>query len=202
MAEWTFKLVELVAPLLGVLLGALITGTGVLWRVRAERKKAIANALSDLLEVRHHVLAFETVLRVAKSKLELPAEVVPMLRILAAKLNPLDPEVHKRYSGAVAILAGIDPILAFQIRAKDTAPQLIDSFRALSGEAGIPPAELASLETAFKEMITPSLNEAILELARHHGWRTGQKVEHLIRSTPESPPELEAWLERVKSIGA
>lgn len=201
MTEWMIKLAGLVMPLLGVLLGAFITGTGALWRARAERKKAIANALSDLLEVRHHVLAFETVLRVANSKLELPSEIVPMLRILAAKLSPLDPDVHKRYSEAVTVLAGIDPILAFQIRAKDAAPQLIESFRALSNEAGIPPSELASLETAFKEMITPSLNEAILELARHHGWSTGRRVERLIRRAPESLPELEAWIERVKSVG-
>ena len=48
--------IQIISPLIGVVLGGFLTGIGAYLRARAERKRMVGQALSDLLEVRHHVV--------------------------------------------------------------------------------------------------------------------------------------------------
>ncbi len=193
------KLIELLVPLLGVFLGALITGIGAAWKARAQRKRLIACALADLLEVRHHFLAFEVTVRELKRRFDMPAELAPVLRAFAQKMLPLEPDTHTRYSAAVSVLAGLDPVLAFKMRSKDKAPQLLGMLAEWSKSTGVAPAEVENLTSVLQELVIPSLDEAVVELASHHSWSTKRKVKRVVAKTAETPAELIALLEQVKS---
>ena len=48
--------------LIGVIIGAVLSGIGFYLKARIERKHTIALALADLLEVRHHITGINVVL--------------------------------------------------------------------------------------------------------------------------------------------
>ena len=193
------EIIKLLLPLLGVFLGALITGIGLIWKARVERKRLIACALADLLEVRHHLLAFRVVIHEVKKKFDVPAELAPILRTVMQRTSPLDPETHTRYSTAVSVLAGIDPVLAFKMRSKDRIPQMFETMNELLTSSGIAPTALEGLIASLHDLVIPSLDEAVVELAGQHSLFTKRKVQQIVAKADEPPRELIALLDRAKS---
>lgn len=196
------KLLEQFLPLLGVLLGAAITGFAAIWKARVERKKIIARALSDLLEVRHQIVSVEAVIRELRRRVNLPDEAIVALRTLARNVLPLEKELHGRYSEAVSVLAGIDPLLAFEMRSKDRAPKLFEILTAVSTTSGMSANELSSLQSTLQSVVGPLMDEAVIELSRHHSWSTRRRVRELVSRGVEPPKELFALLESSKGSGA
>lgn len=192
--------IQIISPLIGVVLGGILTGIGSYWRARADRKNMIARALSYLLEVRHHLVGIDVVLREINARFTVPEEATPVLRSLIDKLVPVDQEVHKRYEEAIALMAGIDPLLAFNMRAKNTVPNLLALIRELSATSGATPSHVESLETTLRSAVAPALDRAVLELAREHSFFTTRKVKKLMSAKGQVPPELEAFFNKVASL--
>lgn len=181
---------QVIAPLIGVVLGSVISGIGAHFRARAERKRLIARALSDLLEIRHHVIGIETVLREVRSRVQVSEEEAYLFREHMNSVAPLDAEIHKRYDEAISLLAGADPVLAFTMRSKNKVPQFLDSLKSASLSLGATPSQFSSFEGVIRSAITPALDEAVLELAAQHSFSTKRKVKALVASTGKVPPEL------------
>lgn len=192
--------IQIISPLIGVLLGGALTGVGSYLRARAERKNMIARALSDLLEVRHHIVGIDVVLGEVNNRFTMPEEAIPVLRSLIDRLLPIDQDVHKRYDEAVSLLAGIDPLLAFNIRAKNTVPRLLALMRELSATSGATPVQIELLESTLRSALTPALDCAVLELARHHSFVMTRRVKELISDKGQVPAELEGFFNEVARL--
>ncbi len=186
--------IQIISPLIGVVLGGFLTGIGAYMRARAERKRLIARALSDLLEIRHHIVGIDVVLREINRRVKVPEEAIPVLRTVIDTIMPIDEDVHKRYDEAVSLLAGLDPLLAFSMRSKNTVPRLLALMRELSATSGATPSQIEPLETMLRSAVTPALDSAVLELARHHSFMTNRRIKKLVAAAGQVPPELTAFL--------
>lgn len=187
-------------PLIGVIIGSLLTGIGTYFRLRAERKRAIALALSDLLEIRHHICGIEVVLGAVNKRFTPPAEATSMLLGLIEKISPVDADVHKRYDSAVSLLAGIDPLLAFNLRSKNTLPNMLISLRNVAESAGLSINDINQFESTLRLNLAPHLDEAVIELARKYSFRTKLKVKRLIANSGALPPEIDAMLDELAKL--
>lgn len=189
--------IQTISPLIGVVIGGALTGIGSFLRERKEQKRVIARALTDLLEVRHHIVAIEIFLHELKTRVQIPEEAVPVLRTLVDTLIPIDEQVHKRYDEAVSLLAGINPLLAFTMRAKNTLPSVLSAIRGFSAANGATPEQIESFESTILSATSPALDKAVLELANKHSFLTGRKIRKLVQIRNQIPAELEALINRV-----
>ncbi|MDO9468747.1 MAG: hypothetical protein Q7J36_15720 [Thiobacillus sp.] len=194
--------IQIISPLIGVVLGGFLTGIGAYLRARAERKRMVGQALSDLLEVRHHVVGIEVVMREIRDRVKVPEEEIPVLRAAIDALMPVDESVHKRYDEAISLLAGIDPLLAFKMRSKNTAPSLLAAIRKVSVTSGATPLQIESFETMLRSVVTPTLDSAVLELARRHSFQTSRQIKKLVANAGQVPPELAAIFNNVLNLAA
>jgi hypothetical protein len=188
------EIVQLVLPLVGVVLGAVLSGVGGYLKHRNERKRVIARALSDLLEIRHRFVGVDAIFQETKKHTHVPADAAVMLREFFGKMLEIDDETQKRYRDALDALAGIDPVLAFRLRSKDQVPNLIRSIKDAALRYGASSAEVSQVEPILREFAVPALNDAVLELAGYHSSRTKQEVEKLVSRVFEFPPEILAKL--------
>jgi hypothetical protein len=188
---------QIIAPLVGVVLGSLISGIGVLWRSRVERKSLIARALSDLLEIRHQVVSVELTLRELKNRVAISEDDAVAFRTHMNTVMPLDENIHQRYDEAITLLSGIDPLLAFSMRSKNKIPVFFESIRKLSISLGINPSQASTLESIFRLSITPALDEAALKLATLHSWKSKKAVRSIVKKTNDVSPEITKLINQV-----
>lgn len=194
------KFLELLIPLLGVLLGAAITGVATVWKTHQARKKIIARALAELLEVRHHVNGFSVIVLELRKHVTLPADFIPVLRKIVDDLMPIDGESHRRYDDAVSVLAELDPVLAFQLRSKNRVPELLALVTTLAPKSGLSTSDVEQLDSSLQQLALPQLDKSVLQLAGAHSWRTKRSVLTLLTNSTEVPPELADWVEQVKRL--
>jgi hypothetical protein len=173
-------LLQPVFPLLGVVVGAVMAGFGQLYKARLERKRVIAMALSDLLEVRHRVVSLNAVLKHLQKYGNLPPVSMPHFRNLLDHLVPLDDKLDARFDGAVTLLAGMDPVFAFDLRSKNLLPQSINKLRLVATTAGEDLAKFEAFESSLIETLTPKLDEAVLRVAKHHSGKSYREVQTVI----------------------
>lgn len=192
------KLIELLLPLLGVVLGAVISGAGVFWKARTERKRLIAAALAELLEVRHQLVSVDAVFGELRKRVELPSEAIPVLRGFLANFFPADPELRSRYSAAVNTLASVDPLLAYRLRSKDAAPEMLEEIRKFSAVSGMDVNQVEAYAATLHQLIGPHLDEVVIELAAAHSWRTKRRVLRMLEAGSKVPDQLIAWLDQIK----
>lgn len=194
------EIIQQFIPLLGVVIGALITGVGTLVRARGERRRQIALALCDLLEFRHHVVAVELVLSEIQKRVNLPPEFFPALRNLIDATFPVEPELHKRYEEAVSILAGVDPLFAFYLRSKTTMPRGLAALRTLNSQDGVSQESFELLEQQLTSIVIPAINEAAIALAKHHSLWSWWRVRRVIDASGILPAEVEPILEKLQAL--
>ena len=185
---------QVIAPLIGVVLGSGLSGLSTYIRERKERKRTIALALTDLLEVRHHIVAADFTVKALQLRVEVPASALSALRNLLDQISPLDGELHTRYNNAVSLIAGVDPVLAFTLRSKNTMPTLISSLRRLAASAPTEVENFEAIEKVLWSALVPNLDAAVLELAAQHSFSTSRKVKRIVKSAKDEPPEVAALL--------
>lgn len=189
--------IQVLAPLLGVILGGVLSGFTAFFRARQERKRIIATALADLLEVRHRVVGFNLVMDKIQSLAGIPQEVMPTLRNLLDSITPLDTGLDERYNHAVTLLAGIDPVLGFSLRSKQTLPKVLSALRAHAAASNTDLAFYETVEAGLLTAVKPTLDSAVMELARNHSFFTTRKVAQIVGSSTEMQPEMSQFFERV-----
>lgn len=187
--------IQVLAPLVGVVLGSALTGFGTYLRARIEHKRLIATALADLLEIRYQVVQLHSGVRGLLSKLKAPAEVIPHVLNFADSLVSTNKDLHERFEKSVSTLASVDPLLAFRVRAKNTLPHLLGTLRTFAITSGTDMALYERIESNLLKVVVPALDDAVLELARHHSWRTTRKIRSLISQANTIPDEFMSLLQ-------
>ena len=193
---------QVIAPLIGVVLGSGLSGLSTYIRERKERKRTIALALTDLLEVRHHIVAADFAVKALQLRVEIPASAISALRNLLDQISPLDGELHTRYNNAVSLIAGVDPVLAFTLRSKNAMPTLVSALRRIAASAPTEVENFEAVEKVLWSALVPNLDAAVLELAAQHSFSTSRKVKRLVKSANDEPPEVAALLKSLVPPGA
>ena len=188
--------------LLGVIVGAVIAGGGALYRARTERRRQIGRALTDLLEVRHHLLGIELMISELGKRFELPSEIFPLMRNALETIIPIEAKLHERYEEAVSLLAGVDPFFAFQLRSKTILPRALSAMRAFSTQGGGSLTSMELLEQQLTSLIIPTLNQTAVALARRHSVMAWWRVRRLVSTSATLPPEVEPLLQRAQALAA
>ncbi|CAM3328557.1 hypothetical protein [Polaromonas hydrogenivorans] len=191
---------QIIAPLIGVILGSTISGIGVYFRSRTERKRLIACALSDLLEIRHYFVNIDVILREIKSRTPISQETVHSFRTQIKSIIPMDSNIHERYEEAISLLAGIDPVLAFKMRSKNKILDIFDTIRQYSTSNGASPFQIEEFETILRTAITPAMDKAVLELAALHSSTTSQQVKEIVASANGPQPKIASLLDNITNM--
>jgi hypothetical protein len=184
--------------------GGLISGfvSGELTRYRASRetrKKHLNGLLCDLLEIRHTLVGMSEIGKALGAAL--PEHTDQVIVVLPAVMQLLaDPaKLHEHYEAAVTELSEIDPLLAFQLRAKSTIGTVLNllSKLALQDPAATPLA--AKAFKTFNDAIPPALDDAILRVAKELGRTMHQSVSAKLKKTPEMPKAAQEILATISS---
>ncbi|WP_285412931.1 hypothetical protein [Variovorax sp. efr-133-TYG-130] len=181
--------IQVLAPLAGVVLGSALTGVSTYFKDKKERRRIIAVALADLLEVRHHLVSKEMVVSAIRSKAGIQPGWLTQLRSAIDAMAPLDTGIHQRYDAAISLLAGVDPVLAFKMRSKNLVPSILSKIRTQTPEG----ADSALLDLAEVDLIgavAPTLDLALLTLSRKHSFSTARQVGSIIARSTVLPPEV------------
>lgn len=194
------EVIQVLAPLLGVIIGSVLAGIGAHWRGRQERKRVIAAALADLLEVRHRLIGFNAFLERIRHLSGVTPAAMPTIRSMFDSMLPVDPGLGERYNKAVSLLAGIDPMLAFSLRSKETLPKLIAGLRTKAIAEGVDLGAYETIESELLKAAKPALDKAVIELARSHSRSTIRKAKRHIAKSAELPDEAAQFLERLSVI--
>jgi len=187
---------DIIESSLLILLGAVLSSIAFLWKTRTERKKLIATALSDLLEIRHYALGCEVVLKEVEAKIAIPAEAKPILMEVLNSVLPIGDQIHSRYDSAISELSKLDPLLAFRMRSKNSVPNSIHLAHQCFAQAGIK-AQAPDALPLLQSKIAPLLNDAVEELAKHHSLYTYWRVRRIVRNDDALPAEFSKFLDVV-----
>jgi hypothetical protein len=96
---------------------------------RRERRKAIARALADLLEIRHRLVVIDSAVNELSKIVSIPTEVEMQIRLVFQNLSAKWHQVGQQYSESVTLVKSIDPLLGFKLQSKDELqPMLSDMF--------------------------------------------------------------------------
>jgi hypothetical protein len=154
---------------------------------REARKQQLGGLLCDLLELRHASIGmkgitktFETLVPEYKNAL-----IVALPGILEMVANPA--KLHEHYESAIAELAALDPLLAFQLRSKNL---VVGALTPLSNfvqqnPAGIPFA--AQAFSLFGDAGASVLDESILRVAKELGKRVHRETRIILDQNSEMP---------------
>jgi hypothetical protein len=154
---------------------------------REARKQQLGGLLCDLLELRHASIgmgeiakAFETLIPEYKNAL-----IVALPGILEMVANPA--KLHEHYESAIAELAALDPLLAFQLRSKNLVVGALVPLSKLAQQnpTGIPFA--AQAFSLFGDAGTSVLNESILRVAKEMGKRVHRETRVILEQKPGMP---------------
>ena len=189
----------MIGVVVGALLGWFFSQLGQWFVVRREERKAVARVLSDLLEIRHRLLAIPKTVETMAEKLSLPpGDAVAMtMKVVLSRFLPPHEELAKRYQESVSLVAASNPILGFQLRSKDVASPLLEYLRELAVADGPSSAVLFSkLEKGLLPHINSDLELLIMQMARTHGWRTWFRTRRVLKYPLDLPESL---MESLKS---
>src|SRR5437868_5677593 len=107
--------------LVNVTFGFLLAQLGGWSTGRKERKRVVSQALSEALEVRNRLFAMEGMVdQITVLRGNVPEHEKANIRVFLNSLLPKWEELHTRYESCVTTLAGIDPLLAYHLRSKDS----------------------------------------------------------------------------------
>lgn len=192
-----------ILPVLTLILGWLLNEASRYLGIRKEKRESIAQAISDLLEVRHQIVAIRTVVEQLTERFNIPPEVRPMMTEFYRQLIPLPEDLSKRYDNAVTIIASTDPILGFQLRSKNLFGEYMSKLSLLINADKRTRLTLVDFETKLENMIIPQLEESILNLSKKHSPRTWFQVRRLLKKKLELPEEVDnIWRDMQEKLGS
>jgi len=121
-----------IITLLAVALGWLLNELSTLLRLRREDRRAAGPVLTDLLEIRHRLVALDAVVAELGKRFEVPPQGRLLLQRFLQTLIPEAPKFVETYEAAVSTLARVDPIIAFRVRGQPWIAPLLARLRALA----------------------------------------------------------------------
>jgi hypothetical protein len=188
MAIDSASLVTLVKELgIGTVLGTIIGWSLNQWSqtitLRRDRRKALGRTLSDLLEIRHLVLAVPNAIKAFSAVVAIPPEAELFMKtFFSGWLIPAGDSLAKRYDESVTVMAETNPVLSFRLRSKHLVFPWLDQLRRLTLQHGDKDAAaiMAELETSITKEYRSVLEELIEDIAAQYGRRALAEVKKLL----------------------
>jgi hypothetical protein len=178
-----------IGTLLGTVVGWGLNQWSQLVSLKRDRRKALGRTLSDLLEIRHLVLALPRAMKLLSSIVPLPPEAELHVKTFFSDwLIPTGDNLAKRYDESVSVMAETNPVLSFRLRSKDLFLPWLDQLRRLTIQHGGKDAAaiMMEIESSITAEYRKVLEELIGDVACRYRWRTGAEVKKLL-----ARPELE-----------
>jgi hypothetical protein len=193
----TRDLLPLIGVLVGTVLGWVLNQLTQWVLLRRDEKKAIARTISDLLEVRHRLLTFPRITELLSRDFGLPQESHTVVKVVLAQLFPPDPDLSKRYSEAVNLVAAANPILGFRLRSQDRVLPFLDHLRKIALNDPSASTAFPGMERELMGHLAPNLDRLLKELAWSHGILTSFAVRRQLTRPLEIP---DGFLESFKAM--
>ena len=171
---------------------------------RATHKRTLGRVLADLLEV-HYLLR---VLQVLRNTLEaaapgVGAQVTLVVPQVVGLLIPDVARLPQRFDTAVTELAGLDPLLAFEVRSKDVAVPVLAQLSRIAAATPGGASTFPPLLTMITDHAVESLATACRTVARAFGASVvGQVESRLMKSMDDLPVELREWINKAAATSA
>jgi hypothetical protein len=187
--------VPLVA-ILAVIVGWLLNEFSAWVKIRRDDRRAIGQALSELLSIRHRLQTVSFVVIEIKKRVPIPPASEVAVRNFFESFLPDIGDIQSRYGQAIDLVAGRMPLLAFELRSKEMIGPNLQRLRSL-----VPPEQIASsfvlgLENQLVDDLLPTLERLLRKLAWHHGWITWIDVRQQLRTQVHVPERLREMLDR------
>lgn len=147
--------------------------------------RSLGRALADLLDVRYQVLTVAAVQKEMAGLTDVPLG--PQIYPVVHSFLPDSSEIHARYDIAVSAIAAFNPLLAYELRSKDTARSFLTTMGTVALRDGPATEAFARIEPVLRPEIQRALDRAILLLARKHGLRTWLRTKSVLRKELELP---------------
>lgn len=186
-----------ILPVLTLILGWFLNEASKYLGLRREKRGAIAQAIADLLEIRHQMVSIRMVVEKMTEKFNLPSEVGPAMKEFYKKLFPVPTDLSERYEKAVTLISSSDPILGFKLRSKNLVSEYISKLTLLANRDVETRTIIGDFEGKLEKIIIPQLEESILELTKKHSLLTWLRVRNLLNENQEMPEQLEKLLQEV-----
>ena len=189
-----------IIPVGTLIIGWLLNEVSQSLRTRATDRRAIARALSDLLEIRHQTFGLKAAFDEFGKRFNLPNNFQLILLNYFDNILPSADDLRKKYNETVDAVASADPILGFRLRSKDILNPLLRTLRNLASADPSASNLWPQLEAQLMQLVKSPLDEIIVELAQVHGWRTKLRVRRLLKRPLIEPKEMEEYLANFGSL--
>ena len=171
-------------PLIAVLFGWALSSVSQYLLGLRERRQAVSKALSDLLEIRHQLLALDLAMVEIGKIIPLAPHLEAHFRlILEQMIIPNPNQLYKRYDESVSLIAAVDPILAFRLRSKDLARPLMQRLDTLTAQD----INAAAFGQKLTKMLLPQMEKDLNRALKSLAWRRGPITRSRIGRALEMP---------------
>lgn len=185
--------------LLGILAGWLLNEMSKRFQISRERKGHIGRALSNLLELHHQIRAVENTIQHLMLHFGLPDDAEHYLRPLLQQMIPQDDECVAQFSNAIEQLSESDPLTAFVLRNKGQIPHILATLRSMVTVHGVSDKEMEFIQKQLREILIPTLETAIRELAQLHGASTKRKANAYLDAPFQILEEAKTMLQNIEA---
>jgi hypothetical protein len=183
---------EIFIPIGALLIGWFLNEISQYFRRKKEDKKGLARAITELLDIRHQMLARHIIAPKIGEKLGLPQNVSRLFGEQIVKIFLGDflniEELSKRYNEAVNTISYVDPILSFRLRSKELMQSLIEKVDKVEENAASNQQisqqdhdKISEMKTEFMKQGLEVLDNTLIELAWLHSWKTWRGVKKLVK---------------------
>ncbi|MGH9499497.1 MAG: hypothetical protein ACRD3L_10175 [Terriglobales bacterium] len=165
---------------------------------RRARREAISCTLSDLLEIRHQLLAVDKALDEIRTVLPMPPEMETHFRVLLDQhVLPDSKELSKRYDESVTRISAVDPILGYRLRSKNLIGPFLQRLNALM----IQDPRAAPFGRKMSRMLLPRVELALIDAIKSLSWKRGPitrwRTGKLLRA-PQFPKEASELVDLIR----
>jgi len=189
---------EYIFPVITLALGWFLNSFTPILQSRRENRKAFYRAISDLLEIRHHLLSKQLAIEEIKRLCSMSPTDERLLRKVLLNVFPPSGDLSKRYDETVTLIASCDPLLGFSLRSKDYILKVDPFLGSLEAQSGATLPPLTEVEDRISAVAIPHLNKAIVGLARRCGLTMWFKIRRYLGEKPERPKEIDLILEPIR----
>jgi hypothetical protein len=168
---------------------------------RRERRKAIARAFADLLEIRHRLGIVEFALDTVGKLVNIPPEGEMQVRLVFQTLFAKLQQVGQQYAESVNLVKSIDPLLGFKLQSRDELQPMLNNVFALVAQTNDPNAAAVwkSINFVILKEAENELNALLKKLALKRSIWTRFRVNKMLAQKKVLPKGADAILEILRA---
>ena len=190
---------QYILPIATLIAGWMLGEASQVIRKHNEKVQSLNCALSDLLEIRHRLRGNQYIFSWLSKNLNLPPEVISILRTQLPETLKIDSELKVRFNKSLDILAAYDPFLSFYLRSKDAVSEIDEHF----GEQVKARPNLGKfteeMRSHIEEGLLPHIDEAILKTAEQVSFVKRIEAEDHLKETEEPPSFINEVISKVEA---